>query len=122
MAGGCLVEAHARIPEPVVAVEVDTAPEPPPPVVETMEVRPGYIWIGGRYNWAGGRWVWMNGHYEAERVGYVWAPGSWQVQGRRRVWVEGTWRAGGAPASEVRDHRTPAPVPVGPVVRDHRHD
>lgn len=122
-AGGCLVEGHARVAEPVAVVEVDS--EPPPPQYEEVVVRPGFIWIQGRWNWNGGRWVWMGGHYERERAGYVWAPGRWEARGGRHVWVEGSWRASAAAAPaggvEVRDHRHPEPAPAGPVVRDHRH-
>jgi hypothetical protein len=121
--GGCFVEAHP-VAEPVAVVEVDS--EPPPPQYEEVVVRPGYIWIQGRWNWAGGRWVWMGGRYEPERVGYEWAPGRWEARGGRHVWVEGNWhaRAAAAPAGgvEVRDHRRPEERREGPVVRDHRHD
>jgi YXWGXW repeat-containing protein len=117
-AGGCVVRGQATVAEPVAVVEVDS--EPPPPQYEEVVVRPGFIWIQGRWNWQGGRWVWMGGHYERERAGYVWAPGRWEARGNRHVWVEGQWRAGASPA--VRDHREgPPPPATGPVVRDHRH-
>jgi len=114
---GCMVEAHGHVAAPVAVVEVES--EPPPPRQEVFEVRPGFLWIEGRWNWSGGQWVWMNGHYERERAGYVWAPGRWEARGSRHVWVEGSWRAGAGPA--VRDHRNAPPGPApGPVVRDHR--
>lgn len=121
---GCLVSGEAHVRAPVMVMEVDTVPEPPPPVYEAQVtvVRPGFVWIGGHYNWNGSAWVWAGGHYERERVGYVWAPGQWQVQGRRRVWVEGRWNASASGGVEVRDHRAPPPPPSGPIVRDHRHD
>jgi hypothetical protein len=128
LAGGCVVSGSARV-HPVAVVEVES--EPPPPRYEEVVVRPGFVYIQGRWNWEGGRWVWMGGRYERERVGYMYAPGRWEMRGNRHIWVEGEWRAGAAPARveahgavEVRDHRTPAPAPqpAGPVVRDHRHD
>ncbi len=126
LATGCVVSGEAHVRAPVAVVEVDS--EPPPPQYEEVVVRPGFVFIQGRWNWEGGRWVWMNGHYERERAGYFWAPGRWEARGGRHVWVEGEWRAGAAPARaeghvEVRDHRAPAPAPepAGPVVRDHRH-
>jgi hypothetical protein len=116
-AGGCVVRAHAVVPEPVATIEVDESP--PPPQYETVVVRPGFIFVHGHWNRSGGRWVWMSGHYERERAGYVWAPGRWETRGRRHVWVQGSWRAGAAASSPaVRDHRA---EPRGPVVRDHRH-
>ena len=36
-------------------IAVDTTPvvysEPPPPQVETVEARPGFVWVRGRWNW-----------------------------------------------------------------------
>ncbi len=120
-AGGCVVSGEAHVRAPVAVVEVES--EPPPPRYEEVVVRPGFVFIQGRWNWNGGQWVWMNGHYERERVGYVWAPGRWERRGNRHVWVEGEWRAGAAASGgvQVRDHRE-APPPAGGVeVRDHRH-
>jgi len=124
---GCVVRAHAVVPEPVAVVEVEE--EPPPPRAVVVESRPGFIFIEGRWNRQGGRWVWLDGHYERERVGYVWAPGRWERRGNRHVWIEGSWRAGGGGGAVVRDRRPPpaaapppaAPPPSDPVVRDHRH-
>jgi hypothetical protein len=120
-AGGCLVTAHGHVGAPVAVVEVDE--EPPPPRVVSMEVRPGFIFIEGRYVRNGNRWVWRDGYYERERAGYMYEQGRWENRGNRHVWVEGRWNAhaGGGPA--VRDHREPErrpPPPPGPVVRDHR--
>ena len=39
---------------------------PPPPPAETVVVAapgPGYVWIGGDYDWNGISWVWMGGHW-----------------------------------------------------------
>jgi hypothetical protein len=90
--GGCLVSGEAEVqgPAPVATVEVEQ--EPPPPQQEVVVVRPGFVWVAGRYNWNGARYVWMPGHHERERVGYAWAPGRWERRGRRHVWIEGGWR------------------------------
>jgi hypothetical protein len=114
--GACVVRGsgHARVwvPGPVVVVE---QPPPPPPPRRVVVVRPGHIWIEGRYHWNGNRYVWHDGYYERERSGYHYTPGRWQRQGRGHVWVEGTWRAGGRGhvrsnnhnrgRAKVRDHR-----------------
>lgn len=117
--GGCFVSGSARV-RPVAVVEVES--EPPPPQQEVFEVRPGFVWITGHWQWNGNQYVWAAGHYERERVGYVWNPGRWEQRGQRHVWIEGEWHAGASGNVQVRDHRTPAPAPApGPEVRDHRH-
>ncbi|MFT3694733.1 MAG: hypothetical protein QM831_16410 [Kofleriaceae bacterium] len=101
---GCYVQGRATVegpPPPVATVEVEE--EPPAPRYETIEVRPGFVWIGGRWARSGNRWVWRGGYYERERVGYSWEAGRWERRGNRHVWVEGRWRGGGGPV--VRDHR-----------------
>ena len=130
-ATGCVVRAHGRVsgpPPPVAYVEVEE--EPPPPRTPVVEVRPGFVFIQGRWDRRGGQWVWRDGYWERERVGSRWRDGYWERRGRRHVWVEGSWQAGssgpaGGPNS--RDHRTydaPPPPPPnnggGPVIRDHR--
>ena len=59
---------------PVIAVA------PPAPIVETYGVAPGpgYVWIGGYWNWVGGRHVWVGGHWSAPRPGYRWEPARWE--------------------------------------------
>jgi hypothetical protein len=105
-------------------VYVETAP--PAPRVEYYDTRPGYVWIGGRWNWYGGQWQWAPGRYERERVGYDYEPGRWEPSGGRYVWREGRWNEGrghGPVVREVgpgvRDHRTTAPPPP-PVERNSR--
>lgn len=113
--GGCVARVHGHLDAPVAVVEVQD--DPPPPRYETLEVRPGFVFISGRWANNGGRWDWRPGYYERERVGYSWEAGRWERRGRGHVWVEGRWRGGGGPA--VRDHREP-PRQGGTVVRDHR--
>jgi len=52
---------------------------PPPPQGEVIGVAPapGYFWIGGYWNWAGGAYAWHPGHWEAHRAGYYWVPHQW---------------------------------------------
>jgi len=69
--------------------------EPPPPRVEEVVHRPGFVWIEGRWIHAGHQWVWVNGRYERERAGYAWQPGRWERRGAAFVWVEGSWTASG---------------------------
>jgi uncharacterized protein YcfJ len=67
---------------------------PPPPPVETVIVAPspGYVWVGGEWEWHG-RWVWCAGHWAyPPRPGVVWVTGrSWHDH---RGWhsQRGYWR------------------------------
>ena len=67
--------------------------EPPAPIVEEYGTAPtpGYVWLGGYWNWAGGRHVWVAGHWDRPRPGYRWEPHHWErVQGGWRL-HEGRW-------------------------------
>jgi outer membrane lipoprotein SlyB len=54
---------------------------PPPPPVETVVVSPGpgYLWVGGEYEWNGIGWIWVRGHWGyPPRSHAVWVGGrSW---------------------------------------------
>lgn len=67
--------------EPVVAVA------PPPPQYEVVPVAPypGWLWIGGYWNWQLNRHVWIGGHWEAPRPGWRYVPHRWDP-------VPGGWR------------------------------
>ena len=60
---------------------------PPAPLVEVQGVAPGpgYVWIGGYWNWVGGRHVWVPGAWRLGRPGYHWAAHHW-------VYAGGGWR------------------------------
>ena len=131
-ATGCVVRAHGRVSAPPPAVYVEVEEEPPPPRQTVVEVRPGFVFIQGRWDRRGGQWVWRDGDWERQRAGHVWYEGRWERRGRRHVWVEGSWRAsssGPEGGGRIRDHRDrggpPPPPPPndgggGPVIRDHR--
>ena len=88
--------------------------DPPPPREETIEVRPGFLFIRGNWERRGGRWEWRAGHWERERANQHWTAGRWERRGNTHVWVEGRWEGG----ATVRDHREGE---GGTEVRDHRH-
>src|SRR5262249_36181008 len=71
----------------VYAVQTD----PPPPQYEEVVVRPGYVWIGGHWNWQN-RWIWAPGYYEVDRPGYVWAGGGCTHPGASPPYPPGYWR------------------------------
>ncbi len=69
---------------------------PPAPRVEVVGVAPspGYVWIGGYWNWVGGRHVWVPGRWDRGRPGYHWEAHAWVREGdgwrmRPGRWVRG---------------------------------
>jgi outer membrane lipoprotein SlyB len=79
---------------PASTVVVQQAPPPPP--ADTVVVAapgPGYVWIGGDYEWNGISWVWIGGHW-----GYPPYPHAVWISGRawhdRYGWhhERGYWR------------------------------
>ena len=66
---------------------------PPAPIVEVRSPppHPGWVWMDGYWNWAGGRHVWIRGRWVAPHPGYHWVghhwvhePGGWRLD-------EGHW-------------------------------
>lgn len=74
-------------------VEVTVAPialvAPPPPRVETVVVRPGYVWSHGHYYWNSTRYVWIPGRYVTYRHGYVWNHPRYVYRANRYYYVRG---------------------------------
>jgi hypothetical protein len=83
---GCVVRGSVAVPAPVVTVGYVSV-APPPPQVEVIgePPQPGYVWIGGYWNWVGGQHVWVRGHWSAPRPGYHWVAHVW-------VHENGGWR------------------------------
>lgn len=108
---GCVVRGHGSVGVRPASVVVYDAP--PPPRVETVETRPGFIWIRGRWVWNGGQWTWRDGHWERDRVGYSWSAGQWEQRGNQWVWVEGRWTASSQPAPRPVVDSAPGGVVVG---------
>jgi len=73
---------------------VVVASAPPPPPVETIVVAPGpgYVWVGGEWEWHG-RWVWVGGHWVyPPRPHVVWVSGTWYSGPRGWCRRPGYWR------------------------------
>jgi hypothetical protein len=66
---------------------------PPAPQGEVVGVAPGpgFIWIGGFWNWIGGRHVWVGGHWESHRPGHRWVPHQWHRDGPGWRLAPGHW-------------------------------
>jgi len=88
--GGCVVTPAPYYVGATVRVN------PPAPIVETVGVAPypGYVWLGGYWNWVGDRHVWVPGHWEAPRRGYYWVPHRWVAAGGGWRMAPGHWERG----------------------------
>jgi hypothetical protein len=104
---GCVVrertvyrQAPPPGPAPGVAVEtpgaeVDVTGPPPPDVVESVTVSPGpgFIWVGGFYEWGPRGWGWHRGYWgRPPHPGMRWYGPRYAYRGGRHVWVRGGWR------------------------------
>jgi hypothetical protein len=69
---------------------------PPAPRIEVVGVAPspGYVWVGGYWNWVGGRHEWVGGHWVAGRAGHHWVPHTWVREGDGWRARPGHWERG----------------------------
>jgi hypothetical protein len=69
---------------------------PPAPRVEVIgeAPTPGYVWLGGYWNWVGNRHEWIPGHWEAPRPGRHWVAHQWVRQGDGWRMKPGHWERG----------------------------
>jgi hypothetical protein len=93
LAAALIVGGLALGTSPAAQVGVVVMVAPPAPVVETVGVAPvpGYVWIGGYWNWVGGRHVWVPGAWRPGRPGYRWVPHHWVAAGGGWRLEEGHW-------------------------------
>jgi hypothetical protein len=88
---GCVVSP----PQGSVVVRDEVVLRAPPAALSERRVYapgPGYVWIGGYWNWVAGRHVWVAGRWAAPRAGYVWVPHAWVHYGQGWRLREGYWR------------------------------
>lgn len=71
--------------------EIYSAPPAPQQEVYGPPPSPGYIWIGGFWNWNLGRHIWIGGHWSAPRPGHYWEPHRWERHGQGWRMNEGHW-------------------------------
>lgn len=76
---------------------------PPRARVETVAVRPGYVWVHGHWVWGGNQWRWQGGYYQPVRTGFVWIQGHWSNTDEGYVWIDGHWAR--PDEITVREHR-----------------
>ncbi len=68
---------------------------PPAPRVEVYSAAPGpgYVWIGGFWDWRGGGYVWTPGYWtRPPRPHARWVPGRWSPRHGGYCYERGYWR------------------------------
>jgi hypothetical protein len=85
---GCLVPDQSHYVGGLVLVA------PPGPRAETIgePPEPGYVWLGGYWNWVGNRHEWIAGHWAPPRPHREWVPYQWVRQGDGWTLKKGHWQ------------------------------
>lgn len=93
LAIAALGAAHAPDAAARIYVDVRINVAPPPPRVERVIVRPGYVWVPGYWRWDGRvhRHVWVTGYYVRARRGYRYVPAHWVHEGPVWRFHAGYW-------------------------------
>jgi len=65
---------------------------PPPPIVEEVKPKAGFIWVKGYYEFKDGDFEWVAGHWERERAGKRWGDAHWDNVGGKWTFTAGTWQ------------------------------
>jgi WXXGXW repeat (2 copies) len=90
---GILIGIGGLVAAPMVsAAGIYVTVEPPAPRHEVVpDLRPGYVWAPGYWQWKNKKHVWVNGHKVRERKGYAWNAPRWEQDGNRWHYREGSW-------------------------------
>ena len=67
---------------------------PPPPMLERVPPRPGYLWAHGYWRWNGHDYVAVPGHWERVRAGYRYLNPHWEHRPDGWHWRVGVWVSG----------------------------
>jgi hypothetical protein len=107
-------------PGPPPPVVNDHRPHQPPPPnrAETATMKPGFVWVTGRWDWKDDKWAWIDGHYERQRAHKRWREARWEAKDGAYALVDGDWIDENAPPQVAPP--VPPPDSMQPPVRDHR--
>jgi WXXGXW repeat (2 copies) len=86
---------------PIVAsaeVAITTSLSPPPPRIEKVEPREGFVWAPGYWEWSHRSYHWVTGSYIFERRRHHWVAGQWKQEGGQWHYLRGRWERIEAPA------------------------
>jgi hypothetical protein len=111
-AAGMIGAAATPLPS-LAAIDVFVNFAPPPPRYERVpELRRGYIWSPGYWDWRGNRHVWVNGVAVRERQGFSYQPRQWVEHDGRWNLQRSQWNQARGRDSDrdgIPDRRDPTP-------------
>jgi hypothetical protein len=79
---------------PIVAgaqVTITTNVSPPPPRVERVALRDGFVWAPGYWEWSHRSYHWVTGSYIFERRRHHWVADQWKQDGGHWHFARGRW-------------------------------
>jgi hypothetical protein len=65
---------------------------PPPPRIENVAHRDGYVWASGHWERHGESWAWIDGSYLLDQRHAHWIPDGWEAHGTQWQYVPGHWQ------------------------------
>jgi hypothetical protein len=93
--GALILVAGCAVTSPVGSGgEVEVAEPPPTLIMEKVPPSPGpgYVWIGGAWDWHG-HWMWDRGHWDRPpHPGAVWVPHRYVERDGKHVFIHGEWK------------------------------
>jgi len=103
--------AIAAIAAPIVAsaeVAITTNVSPPPPRVERVRPRDGFVWAPGYWEWSHRSYHWVTGSYIFERRRQRWVADQWKQEGGHWHYLRGRWERIETPAQLLSLSERPA--------------
>ncbi len=87
----CLAIGALALPALAAAANTVSEVAPPPPRIENVPHRDGYVWASGHWEWNGKSWTWTTGTYLVEQRHAQWIPDGWEASGAQWRYVPGHW-------------------------------
>lgn len=90
-----IATSFASVPLASMARTIVIREAPPPPRDEPVpQLRRGYVWAPGHWEWRHGKHVWVAGHQVRARRGHHWQADQWVERNGRWEYRPGRWARG----------------------------
>ena len=88
--------------------EITTSFSPPPPRIEKIKPREGFVWAPGYWEWSHRSYHWVTGSYIFERRRHLWVADQWKQDGEHWHYLRGRWERIETPARLLSLSEQPA--------------